>query len=71
MHRVVTKDETLVYRFDPEAKKQSMQWKHPDSPLLRNQHFSSREGEGLYLFLIVTLSWWIILRKVTRYRVAR
>ena len=32
MHRVVTKDETLVYRFDPEAKKQSMQWKHPLTP---------------------------------------
>ena len=25
-------DETWVHHFDPEAKKQSMQWKHPGSP---------------------------------------
>ena len=32
MHCVVTKDETWVHHFDPEAKKQSKQWKHPGSP---------------------------------------
>ena len=32
MDRVVTQDETWAYHFDPESKKQSMQWKHPDSP---------------------------------------
>ena len=31
MRRVVTKDEIWVHHFDPEAKKQSMQWKHPGS----------------------------------------
>ena len=36
MRRVVTQDETCVHRFDPEAKKQRMQWKHPGSSLLRN-----------------------------------
>ena len=30
--RVVTHDEMWVPHFDPEAKKQSMQWKHPGSP---------------------------------------
>ena len=29
MDRVVTLDETWVHYFDPESKKQSMQWKHP------------------------------------------
>ena len=28
---IMTKDETWVHHFDPEAKKQSMQWKHPSS----------------------------------------
>ena len=32
MRRVETKDETWVHYFDPEAKKQSMQWKHLGSP---------------------------------------
>ena len=32
MDRVVTQDETWVHHFDPESKKQSMQWKHPGSP---------------------------------------
>ena len=29
---VVTQDETWVPHFDPKARKQSMQWKHPGSP---------------------------------------
>ena len=36
MRRVVTQDETWVHHFDHEAKKQSMQWKHPGSSFLRN-----------------------------------
>ena len=32
MHRVVTQDETWDCLFDPEAKEQSMQWKHLGSP---------------------------------------
>ena len=27
----MTQDETWVHNFDPEAKKQSIQWKHPGS----------------------------------------
>jgi histone-lysine N-methyltransferase SETMAR len=33
IYRIVTKDETWVHHFDSESKKQSMQWKHPGSPL--------------------------------------
>ena len=32
MHQVMTQAETWVHHFDPEAKKQSMQWKDLDSP---------------------------------------
>ena len=32
MHRVVIQDETWIHQFDPEAKKQRMQWKHLGSP---------------------------------------
>jgi len=28
----VTGDESWVYRYEPESKRQSMQWKHPSSP---------------------------------------
>ena len=33
LKRFVTMDETWVHHFTPEAKQQSKQWKHPDSPL--------------------------------------
>jgi hypothetical protein len=29
---VITGDETWVYRYDPETKVQSLQWKHSSSP---------------------------------------
>ena len=32
MHQAVTQDETWVHHFDPKAKQQSMQWKHPGLP---------------------------------------
>ena len=32
LERMVTVDETWVHHFDPETKRQSMQWKHFDSP---------------------------------------
>ena len=31
-HRIVTGDESWVYHYEPESKRQSMQWKHPSSP---------------------------------------
>ena len=32
LHRNVTGDESWVYHYEPESKRQSMQWKHPSSP---------------------------------------
>ena len=41
---VVTQDETWVHHFDPEAKKQIMQWKYPGAcTLLKKESFFSRE----------------------------
>ena len=34
--RLVTGDETWLHHWDPDTKKESMQWKHPGSPHLRN-----------------------------------
>ena len=34
MHRFVSQNDTWAHYFDPEAKRQSMLWKHPVSPLL-------------------------------------
>ena len=44
MHRVATQDEIWGHHSDPEAKKQSMQWKHPGSPLLRNLREFLQQG---------------------------
>jgi len=30
--RLVTMDETWLYHYDPEAKQQSMEWRHSGSP---------------------------------------
>jgi histone-lysine N-methyltransferase SETMAR len=32
IYRIVTQDETWIHHFDPESKKQNMQWKHPGAP---------------------------------------
>ena len=64
MHRVVTQDEIWVHHFDPEAKKQSMQWKHSGSPPPKK--FRRVSSAGKVMASIRVLSWWIILRKVAR-----
>jgi hypothetical protein len=32
LSRIVTGDETLVHHYEPESKRESMEWKHPGSP---------------------------------------
>jgi len=36
LSRLVTMDETLLYRYDPETKQQSMEWRHSDHPAPKN-----------------------------------
>jgi len=33
LERIVTGDETWVHHYDPESKRQSMEWRHPSSPV--------------------------------------
>ena len=57
---VVTQDETRVHHFDPEAKKQRMQWKHPSSPPPKK--FKRVSSAGKVMASIFWVSWWIILK---------
>ena len=45
MDRVVAQDETWVHHFDPDSKKQSMQWKHPGSVPPKKLKRVSSEGK--------------------------
>jgi hypothetical protein len=38
LSRLLTKDETWLYHYDPETKKQSMDWRHSGSPLLASKN---------------------------------
>jgi hypothetical protein len=44
LHRIVTGDESWVYHYEPESKRQSMQWKHPSSPATKK--FKTQASAG-------------------------
>ena len=44
LHRIVTGDESWVYHYEPESKRQSMQWKHLLS--LANKKFKTQASAG-------------------------
>lgn len=50
--RIITGDETWVHHFEPESKRQSMTWKHPDSPVPKK--FKTRPSAGK---LMLTVFW--------------
>ena len=51
LDQVVTQDETWVHHFDPESKKQSMEWKHPgSSPAKKFKRFSSAGKVMAFIF---------------------
>jgi len=35
LQQIVTGDETWIHHYEPESKRQSMQWKHPSSPVAK------------------------------------
>jgi len=51
LHRIVTGDESWVYHFEPESKRQSMQWKHPLS--LGNKKFKTKASAGKVMLTII------------------
>jgi histone-lysine N-methyltransferase SETMAR len=50
--RIVTSDETWVHHFEPETKRQSMEWHHPQSR--RNKKFKTAPSAGK---VMVTVFW--------------
>ncbi|GFW47244.1 transposable element Tc1 transposase [Trichonephila clavipes] len=49
LNTVITEDESWVYGYDPETKRQSSQWKHHDSPRIkkvRQEDFGKRNMPG-------------------------
>ena len=45
--RLVTMDETWLYRYDPETKQQSMEWRHSDSPRPKKYRVQKSAGKVL------------------------
>jgi len=52
LHRIVTGDESWVYHYEPQSKRQSMQWKHPSSPA--NKKFKTQASAGK---VVLTIFW--------------
>ena len=52
MSRIVTGDETWAHHYEPETKRQSMEWHHPQSP--RKKKFKTTPSAGK---LMVTVFW--------------
>jgi len=50
LHRIVTGDESWVYHYEPESKRQSLQWKHPSSPV--NKKFKTQASAGKVMLTI-------------------
>jgi len=48
----VTGDESWAYHYEPETKRQSMQWKHPSS--LANKKFKTEASAGK---IMLTIFW--------------
>ena len=49
MSRVITGDESWVYRYDPQTKQQSSQWKSPGSPRPRRQGTAAEQPRACSL----------------------
>jgi len=52
LDRIITGDETRVHHYEPECKRQSTEWKHPQSPI--RKEFKSQPSAGK---LMLTVFW--------------
>lgn len=52
LSKIVTGDETWVHHFDPETKRQSMEWHHPQSPVRKKFKTTPSAGK-----VMVTVFW--------------
>ena len=54
LHQIVKGDKSWVYNFEPECKRQSMQWKHPS--YLANKQFKTQASAGK---VMLTIIWYV------------
>ena len=52
LQQIVAVDETWVHHYEPESKWQSMQWKHPSSPVAKKFKMQPSAGK-----LMLTVFW--------------
>ena len=52
LQQIVTGDETWIHHYEPESKRQSMQWKHPSSSVAKKFKTQSSAGK-----LMLTVFW--------------
>ena len=52
LQQIVTGDETWIHHYDPESKRQSMQWKYPSSPAAKKFKMQPSGGK-----LMLTVFW--------------
>jgi histone-lysine N-methyltransferase SETMAR len=50
LSRIVTGDEIWIHHFEPETKRQSVEWRHPTSPLRKKFKVTLQQGKSLPLF---------------------
>jgi len=52
LQQTVTGDETWIHHYEPQSKRQSLQWKHPSSPVAKEFKMQPSAGK-----LMVTVFW--------------
>jgi transposase len=64
LHRIVTRDESWVYHYEPESKRQSMQWKRSSSPANKNLRHRLQLGKSCWpSFRMSMVRYWCAFRK--------
>ena len=62
LERIITVDETWVYHFEPESKRRSMEWGHPNSP--RTKKFKAQKSAGKIMASVFFDSQGVILEGI-------
>jgi hypothetical protein len=53
LQRVITGDELWIYKYDPETKRQSEEWKHGRSPRSKKVHKSFKNQDHAHCFFFI------------------
>jgi len=65
LDRIITSEETWVHHYEPECKRQIMEWKHPQSPISKKIHKPtvSRKIDAYSYFGNHKAQYWNIIRR--------